>query len=61
MCLGHDDFIDLRPALSHQDPETALDLALQSALAHKPKAHDFRIGGPEPGIIPNRSMSVTGG
>ena len=61
MCLGHDDFIDLKPALSHADPQAAVDLALRSALAQKPKAHDFRIGGQEPGIIPKRSMSVTGG
>jgi len=66
MCLGQDDRVDLREALRTDMCETSLQDALLRALALKPKAHDFFIGGagftkPERIHVPNRTMSVTGG
>lgn len=59
MCLGHDDQVDLKAALRTGGVE-ALDVAIDLALAGKPKAHDFRIGnGAAPAVA--RHMSVTGG
>ena len=59
MCLGHDDQVDLKAALRAGGME-ALDVAIDLALAGKPKAHDFRIGeGAAPAV--SRHMSVTGG
>jgi GTP 3',8-cyclase len=58
MCLGHDDFYDLRPSLSDFSQFTK---TYQNALLHKPKAHDFLIGGGEMGYVPRRPMSLTGG
>ena len=57
MCLGHDDFYDLRPALLNND-FNELCAIYAKALNHKPKAHDFIIGG---GYVPKRPMSLTGG
>lgn len=57
MCLGHDDFYDLRPALLNNDLNM-LQNVYNEALLHKPKAHDFMIGG---GYVPRRPMSLTGG
>ena len=56
-CLGHDDFYDLRPALLQNDFKE-LGRVYANALNHKPKAHDFIIGG---GYVPKRPMSLTGG
>lgn len=57
MCLGQDDHVDLKAALRGGGP-AALDAALDRAMAGKPRAHDFRIGG-APAVA--RHMSVTGG
>ena len=43
MCLGQDDHVDLRAALRDDPSDTALSAALDTALAIKPRAHDFYI------------------
>ncbi len=57
MCLGQDDHVDLKAAL-RGGGVAALDAALDRAMAGKPRAHDFHIGG-APAVA--RHMSVTGG
>ena len=66
MCLGQDDNVDLRAALRDDRTDAGLDAALASALARKPKAHDFFIATPglaghAQGHRPARTMSLTGG
>lgn len=63
MCLGQDDHVDLRAALREDTSNAALSAAMSEALRHKPKAHDFFIGGQAPptAYTPRRTMSVTGG
>lgn len=59
MCLGQDDHADLRPILRTGDDEAVAD-AIRSAVARKPRSHDFRIGaGFGPAVA--RPMSMTGG
>ena len=59
MCLGHDDSVDLKTAL-REGGLSAVDGLLDTALATKPEAHDFRIAaGAAPATV--RHMSVTGG
>ena len=58
-CLGHDDAVDLKAAL-RDGGLSALDAAIDDALAIKPARHDFRIAsGAAPAV--SRHMSVTGG
>jgi len=61
MCLGQDDRVDLRAAIRGDDPDHALNAALNKAMINKPQAHDFNIK--NPGSVPAvaRHMSVTGG
>jgi GTP 3',8-cyclase len=66
MCLGQDDFVDLRDPLRTDKTDQSLSNALDQALRLKPKAHDFYIGPVDTplapkGHIPKRTMSVTGG
>ncbi|MDV6332261.1 GTP 3',8-cyclase MoaA [Asticcacaulis sp. 201] len=66
MCLGQDDHVDLRAALRDDPTTTALDTALDGALAAKPRAHEFFIAGaglerPARVHAPARTMSLTGG
>ncbi|WP_157073643.1 GTP 3',8-cyclase MoaA [Sphingomonas soli] len=59
MCLGQEDQVDLKAAI-RSGGIAALDQAIDSALDHKPAAHDFRIErGAAPAVA--RHMSVTGG
>ena len=59
MCLGHDDQVDLKTAF-REGGLAAVDDAIDTALALKPAAHDFRIErGAAPAVA--RHMSVTGG
>ncbi|WP_375211513.1 GTP 3',8-cyclase MoaA, partial [Hyphococcus sp.] len=61
MCLGHGDKIDLRAAMRGDNPQEALDAALDRAMLKKPERHAFEIS--ERGAAPavSRHMSVTGG
>lgn len=58
-CLGHDDQVDLKAAI-RGGGLTAVDAAIDAALAAKPARHDFDVA---PGAAPAvaRHMSVTGG
>ncbi len=61
MCLGQEDAVDLRAPLRASDADALLNAAIDTAMALKPKGHDFvidrRAGKPAVG----RHMSVTGG
>ncbi len=61
MCLGQDDAADLRGVLRGGADDAALDAAIRSAIARKPKGHDFVIDrrADRPSVA--RHMSVTGG
>lgn len=61
MCLGQSDSVDLRAAMRGENPEQALDGALDLAMINKPEKHDFDISkrGETPAVP--RHMSVTGG
>ncbi|MBF0326235.1 MAG: GTP 3',8-cyclase MoaA [Alphaproteobacteria bacterium] len=60
MCLGQDDAHDLRTPLRADPTDASLSLAIDEAIAKKPKGHDFIIErDSKPGIA--RHMSVTGG
>ncbi len=59
-CLGHEEGRDLRAALRGSEADEFLQAAIDDALAHKPRGHDFvadRLSGPAIA----RHMSVTGG
>jgi cyclic pyranopterin phosphate synthase len=59
MCLGQEDCADLRAPLRASRDDRLLHAAIDSAIARKPKGHDFVIGRGERLLM--RSMSVTGG
>ncbi len=61
MCLGQDDAADLRTPLRASADDTALDAAIRSAVARKPKGHDFVIDRRHKAPAVARHMSVTGG
>lgn len=59
-CLGHEDGRDLRAALRGSEADGLLHAAIDDAIAHKPRGHDFVAGRlSEPALA--RHMSVTGG
>jgi cyclic pyranopterin phosphate synthase len=60
MCLGQEDRVELRDLLRAGGP-SALDAALDRAMARKPRGHDFVIErrGAAPAV--SRTMSATGG
>ena len=59
MCLGQEDAADLRAPLRASSDDELLHAAINSAIARKPKGHDFVIGRGERLLM--RSMSLTGG
>jgi cyclic pyranopterin phosphate synthase len=60
MCLGQEDAADLRTPLRASESDEALHAAIESAIARKPKGHDFVIDRDlKPAV--SRHMSVTGG
>jgi cyclic pyranopterin phosphate synthase len=59
MCLGQEDAADLRSPLRQSEGDEALNAAIRSAIARKPKGHDFMID--RAGAAVARHMSVTGG
>lgn len=60
-CLGGREQVDLRAALRSEEPENALEAALDEAMRIKPQRHHFEINRPgaEPALP--RHMSMTGG
>lgn len=60
-CLGGNEQVDLRAALRSEDPQAALDAALDTAMRIKPERHHFAIDkrGAAPALA--RHMSMTGG
>ena len=61
MCLGQDDAADLRAPLRASEADEVLDAAIDEAIRHKPKGHDFVIDRPGAAPAVGRHMSVTGG
>jgi len=59
-CLGHEGTADLRRALRASEGNVALHEAIDEAIAHKPKGHDFVIDRRNRPAL-SRHMSVTGG
>jgi cyclic pyranopterin phosphate synthase len=61
MCLGQEDSADLRAPLRAGADEAGLQDAIRTAIARKPKGHDFIIDRREQLPALARHMSVTGG
>jgi cyclic pyranopterin phosphate synthase len=61
MCLGQDDAADLRAPLRASGDNALLMLAIDEAIARKPKGHDFVIDRRTRTPAVARHMSVTGG
>jgi len=59
LCLGQEDSLDLRHVLRHTEGPDAVRNAIASAIARKPKGHDFIIDRNQPKLA--RHMNVTGG
>ncbi|HEX4635025.1 MAG TPA: GTP 3',8-cyclase MoaA [Rhizomicrobium sp.] len=61
MCLGQESSVDLREPLRASTDDGLLNVAIDRAIAAKPKSHDFLL--PVRGAAPavRRHMSVTGG
>jgi cyclic pyranopterin phosphate synthase len=61
MCLGQEDAVDLRTPLRTSESDDLLHTAIESAIARKPKGHDFVIDRRHTRPALPRHMSVTGG
>lgn len=61
MCLGQEDAVDLRKPLRASEGDEALHEAIENAIAHKPKGHDFVIDREHRRPALARHMSMTGG
>jgi GTP 3',8-cyclase len=61
MCLGQEDAADLRAPLRASESNERLEAAIESAIARKPKGHDFIIDRATSRPAVGRHMSVTGG
>lgn len=61
MCLGQEDAADLRKPLRASESDEALLIAIDRAIARKPKGHDFIIDRTSHQPAVGRHMSVTGG
>ncbi|ARQ01097.1 GTP 3',8-cyclase MoaA [Pseudorhodoplanes sinuspersici] len=61
MCLGQEDAADLRGPLRASESDDLLHAAIESAVARKPKGHDFIIDRRHKRPALPRHMSVTGG
>lgn len=61
MCLGQEDYVDLRAPLRQSGADELLDAAIERAIGRKPQGHDFMISaqGGNRGVA--RYMSTTGG
>ena len=61
MCLGQEDAADLRTPLRASEGNELLNIAIDDAIARKPKGHDFIIDRRHQRAALSRHMSVTGG
>jgi GTP 3',8-cyclase len=61
MCLGQEDAVDLRAPLRASADDAPLMRAIDEAIAHKPKGHDFVIDRLTRQPAVSRHMSMTGG
>jgi cyclic pyranopterin phosphate synthase len=61
MCLGQDDAADLRTPLRASEADDQLHVAIEEAIARKPRGHDFIIDRRTNRPAIARHMSVTGG
>ncbi len=61
MCLGQEDMADLRAPLRASPSDAALEQAIRTAIAHKPKGHDFDYSRQNVQGQMTRHMSHTGG
>jgi GTP 3',8-cyclase len=61
MCLGQEDAADLRAPVRASEHDALLHSAIDSAIARKPKGHDFVIDRRRAAPAVGRHMSVTGG
>jgi cyclic pyranopterin phosphate synthase len=61
MCLGQEDAADLRTPLRTSESDEPLHVAIDRAIARKPKGHDFVIDRRNHRPAVGRHMSVTGG
>ncbi len=61
MCLGQEDMADLRAPLRASSNDMALETAIRSAIARKPKGHDFDYSRAKGTGQVSRHMSHTGG
>jgi cyclic pyranopterin phosphate synthase len=61
MCLGQEDAADLRAPLRASEANDRVALAIENAIARKPKGHDFIIDRRHNRPAVGRHMSVTGG
>lgn len=61
MCLGREDAVDLRTPLRSSNNNNLLNEAIENAIAHKPKGHDFVIDRDHKKPAVKRHMSLTGG
>ena len=61
MCLGQEDMADLRAPLRASGDDALLETAIRSAIARKPKGHDFDYSRQRVAGQVSRHMSHTGG
>lgn len=61
MCLGQEDMADLRAPLRASQDDDALEEAIRTAIARKPKGHDFDYSRQKVAGQVSRHMSHTGG
>ena len=61
MCLGQDDWADLKTPLRKDSTDKSIMCAIDEAIGRKPKGHDFIIDRTQTGAAVERHMSVTGG
>jgi cyclic pyranopterin phosphate synthase len=61
MCLGQEDWADLRTPLRASEGDELLEAAIDEAIARKPKGHDFILDRRHRAASVERHMSLTGG
>ena len=61
MCLGQDDWADLKTPLRQDSTDKTIMNAIDEAIGRKPKGHDFIIDRTQTNPAVDRHMSVTGG